>query len=74
VARIEKGWIVGDPKSDAGSRDVAIPPHIVADVAAHLAAEFVGPEDDALLFPCEIRRAPTTLNAVSPFLQGARYR
>jgi integrase len=42
-------WI-GDPKSEARRRSVIMPPHIVADVAAHL-SEHVGEEPDALLFP-----------------------
>lgn len=50
VIRVKGGFEVGDPKSDAGIRDVAIPPHIVPAVVAHL-AEHVGPAGDALLFP-----------------------
>lgn len=50
AVRVEGGWVVGDPKSDAGARDVAIPPHLVPDVKAHLAAH-VGKAGDALLFP-----------------------
>lgn len=50
AVRTDNGWIVGDPKSDAGVRDVAIPPHIVPAAQAHLASEYVGPKPDALLF------------------------
>lgn len=38
------------PKSEAGARDVAIPPHIIPAIEDHL-AKFVGPKPDALLFP-----------------------
>ena len=41
---------MGDPKCEAGQRDVAIPPHIVPAVTAHL-AEPCCSQADALLFP-----------------------
>lgn len=41
--------VTGPPKSDAGRRTIAIPPHIVEQIAAHLGT-FVGPEADALVF------------------------
>jgi integrase len=41
---------IGDPKSEAGKRDVAIPPHLVPLVKTHL-AEHVEPGPDSLLFP-----------------------
>jgi integrase len=44
------GHVVGEPKSQAGIRDVGIPPHLVPMIEAHL-AEHVAPERDALLFP-----------------------
>lgn len=47
---VKGGWVVGDPKTEAGSRDVAIPPHLVPVIEAHL-AEHVDPHQDALLFP-----------------------
>ena len=50
VVRVGDGFRVTTPKSDAGTRDVAIPPHLVGVIQAHLAA-YVGPEPDALLFP-----------------------
>lgn len=50
AVRTEDGWNVGDPKSDAGIRDVSIPPHIVPTVEAHL-ADHVGKQQNALLFP-----------------------
>ena len=48
------GPVVGPPKSDAGVRDVSIPPHIWAVVEEHL-KEYVRPAPDALLFPSEGR-------------------
>jgi integrase len=50
AVRVEKRWEVGDPKSDAGKRDVAIPPHIIPAVKDHL-SKHVGRQRDALLFP-----------------------
>jgi len=50
VARIGDGFQVTTPKSDAGTRDVAMPPHLVPVIAGHL-AKHVGPEQDSLLFP-----------------------
>lgn len=54
--RVRRGvvWVAGQtyndkPKTEAGIRDVAIPPHILGHVVAHL-GEFVGPEPDALVF------------------------
>jgi integrase len=48
VSRVTGGHVVGGPKSDAGVRDVAIPPHILPAVMAHLKG--VGGGADALLF------------------------
>lgn len=42
--------IVGDPKTDAGARDVTIPPHLLPAVTAHLDAH-AAPGPDGLLFP-----------------------
>ncbi|MCG7582775.1 site-specific integrase [Mycolicibacterium sp. OfavD-34-C] len=50
AVRVNGGWTVGQPKSDAGSRDVAIPPNIIPALEDHL-KKFVGPGKDALLFP-----------------------
>ncbi|BBY54234.1 site-specific integrase [Mycobacterium koreense] len=41
---------VSTPKSDAGVRDVAIPPHIVPQIEDHL-RRFVGTRRDSLIFP-----------------------
>jgi integrase len=54
VSRVSGGHIVGGPKSDAGVRDVAIPPHIVPAVVAHL--EHIEAGNDALLFPAKSGR------------------
>ena len=50
VIRIKGGRLVGDPKSEAGKRDVAIPPHLMPVVKQHL-REHVAAEQKALLFP-----------------------
>jgi integrase len=50
VVRAGGQAIAGTPKSPAGVRDVAIPPHLMDAVRDHLAAH-AGREPDALLFP-----------------------
>jgi integrase len=50
VVRVPGGHLVKGPKSAAGVRDVAIPPHLLDAVAAHL-DEHTGPDPGALLFP-----------------------
>jgi integrase len=50
AVRVDKGWKVGDPKSEAGKRDVAIPPHLIPAGRAHLAKN-VGTQGDSLIFP-----------------------
>ncbi|MGD8151416.1 tyrosine-type recombinase/integrase [Ornithinimicrobium sp. Y1694] len=50
VTRVEGEYVVGTPKSDAGIRDVAIPPHLLAAVKSHLADNITGGRD-GLLFP-----------------------
>jgi integrase len=50
AVRVDKGWKAGDPKSAAGRRDVAIPPHIMPAVTEHL-TKHVGVQRDALVFP-----------------------
>jgi len=50
VVRVDREDVVGKPKSAAGVRKVAIPPHLLPAVAAHL-AEHVRPGREALLFP-----------------------
>ena len=48
VTWVKGRYVIGKPKSDAGIRDVTIPPHVLADVTAHL-ERYVGPDKDALL-------------------------
>jgi integrase len=50
VVRAAEGQVVKGPKSDAGKRDVAIPPHLIPAVKAHL-LDHTGATRDALLFP-----------------------
>jgi integrase len=52
VVRVEAGFQPTTPKSDAGRRDVEIPPHLLPVIKGHL-ARFVGPEKKALLFPAQ---------------------
>lgn len=66
VVRVDGKFIVGPPKSDAGVRDVAIPPHLLPAVKAHL-KDHTKPGKDALLFPAaetESHMAPSTLYKV----------
>jgi integrase len=62
VVRVEDGFQVTTPKSDAGIRDVEIPPHLLPAMKDHL-ARFVGPSRNALLFPAAHggHLAPATL-------------
>ena len=52
VSFIRSAPVIGTPKSTAGVRDVAVPPHIVPVVVAHL-DEHVRRGRDSLLFPSE---------------------
>ena len=54
VSRVAGGHVVGDPKSDAGVRDVAIPPHILPAIKAHLKHVEAGIE--AMVFPAKSGR------------------
>lgn len=49
IAWVDSQPVIGKPKSDAGTRDVAIPPHLLPAVREHLLAFGVG--RDGLLFP-----------------------
>ncbi|MCV7358173.1 tyrosine-type recombinase/integrase [Mycolicibacterium fluoranthenivorans] len=51
ATRVKGGWEIGPPKSEAGIRDVTIPPHVLPAIEAHLASEYVGAAKDSLLFP-----------------------
>ncbi|WNG94992.1 site-specific integrase [Mycobacterium sp. ITM-2016-00318] len=50
VVRVDAGFEVTTPKSDAGRRDVEIPPHLLPVVREHL-DRFTGSDADAPLFP-----------------------
>ncbi len=67
VVRVGGMFVVGSPKSDAGVRDVAIPPHLIPAVKAHL-KNHVASGKDALLFPAaadgNAHMAPSTLYKV----------
>lgn len=68
VVRVKGGKIiVGTPKSEAGTRDVAIPPHLMPAVRAHLKehAEF---GRDGLLFPASGggQLSPSSLRGRAP--------
>jgi integrase len=65
VVRVDGGFLVGDPKSDAGRRTVALPPHLVPALQHHLHAH-VGPEPGDLVFPARRggHMAPATLYKV----------
>lgn len=75
VVRVDGKFIVGPPKTDAGIRDVAIPPHLMPAIDGHL-IDFTGPEMDALLFPARtnsnFHMAPSTLyNVFYPAREAA---
>lgn len=50
AVRVDGGWTIGQPKSDAGARDVAIPPNIIPALKDHL-KRHTDSGKDALLFP-----------------------
>jgi integrase len=50
AVRLKGEFVVGDPKSAAGKRSVALPPHLLPAVEKHL-ADCVPNKPDALLFP-----------------------
>lgn len=52
VVRVGGTDVVGDPKTAAGRRVVAIPPHLLPEIEKHL-AEHVDQRPDALLFPAQ---------------------
>ena len=62
VVRVEDGFQVTTPKSDAGIRDVNVPPHLVTYLQRHL-DEFVADAPESLLFPAAHggHLAPATL-------------
>ncbi|MEH3141182.1 MAG: tyrosine-type recombinase/integrase [Mycobacterium kyogaense] len=62
VVRTDDGFKVTTPKSEAGARDVEIPPHLLPVIKNHL-EKFTGSSDDSLLFPAASGEhlAPATL-------------
>lgn len=50
VTKVKGEFVIGHPKSKAGVREVAIPPHLLDELGAHL-RKFVPVDPDALLFP-----------------------
>ncbi|MBS4754142.1 hypothetical protein KG112_15135 [Nocardioides sp. zg-ZUI104] len=46
VVRVDGTFVIGTPKSDAGTRDVAIPPHLLPAVKTHLASTITGAATD----------------------------
>jgi integrase len=50
AVRVGGTFEISTPKSDAGVRDVAIPPHLIPTIEDHL-AKHVGRKRDSLLFP-----------------------
>jgi len=50
VTRVAGEFIVGTPKSDAGVRDVSIPPHLLPILRMHLSTSITGGRE-GLLFP-----------------------
>jgi integrase len=67
VVRVEGRTLVGTPKTDAGTRDVAIPPHLMPVLKQHI-ADHVEFGKDALLFPGRDGQhlAPSTLYGKAP--------
>lgn len=52
VIRVNGAYVPSPPKTDAGIRDVHIPPFLVSDLAEHM-AKHVGRSRDSLLFPAD---------------------
>jgi integrase len=50
VIRLKGEFVVGPPKSTAGTRDVHLPPHLLPALTEHL-VDHVAPGPEALLFP-----------------------
>lgn len=67
VVRTSTGVVVGTPKSDAGTRDVAIPPHLMPLVRDHL-RDHTDPGRESLLFPAASggNLAPSTFYGENP--------
>jgi integrase len=52
VVKVRGEFIIGTPKTDAGTRDVAIPPHLMPAVRAHF-DEHTASGKESLLFPAK---------------------
>jgi integrase len=52
AVRTKGAYTITTPKSDAGLRDVAIPPHIIPHIEQHL-SKHVGKGRDSLIFPAD---------------------
>ncbi|MDA2891268.1 tyrosine-type recombinase/integrase [Mycolicibacterium sp. BiH015] len=52
AVRTQGEYAVTTPKSDAGVRDVAIPPHIIPQIETHL-SKYVGSKRDSLIFAAD---------------------
>jgi integrase len=67
VTRVDGEFIVGTPKSDAGTRNVAIPPHLIPILREHMGKSIAGGRE-GLLFPAAVdpsrHLAPATLYRV----------
>lgn len=65
AVRVEGKIVIGTPKSDAGIRDVSIPPHLMPPIEQHM-RRFVAPGKTSLLFPAIDGRhlSPTALHRV----------
>lgn len=67
VVRVDGEFIIGPPKTDAGVRDIAIPPHLLPLVEGHL-SDHTAPGRESLLFPAagdsNRHMAPATLYKV----------
>lgn len=71
VTRVKGQHIVGAPKSAAGRRTVAIPPHIVPRLEDHL-AKYVQDDPDALLFPNRDGRHMQPSTFYAPFYEARK--
>ena len=61
------GCLIGPPKSDAGTRDVALPPHLIPMVKDHLSSNITGGRD-GLLFPASDGEPPVSVVVVQGVL------
>lgn len=69
VVRVNNEFRVTTPKSDAGTRDVAIPPHLIPAIEDHL-AKHVGEHPNSLLFPGQHGRHMHPATLYGPFYRA----